>query len=93
MLGMSDVVTSALLGALTTLILAGGSGLRWWIQRRDEQRRAQAAEAALDETERQALETVEQLRDENAELREDNEELREALTRVLLELGGGGRRG
>lgn len=90
MFGMSDVVASALIGALTTLTLAGGSGVRWWIQRRDEQKKATAAETTLAETEEQALRTVEELEQENRELREDNEELREALTRVLLELSRGG---
>lgn len=92
MLGMSDAVASALIASLTTLILAGGGGLRWFIQRKDALAEKKSAEKQVEQTEAEALETAAVLRAENDELREDNRELRTALTRVLLELSEGGRR-
>lgn len=84
MLGMSDTVLTALIASGTTLLLSIGSGVRWLIQRRDEQAKVKA-------TESEALETVKVLREENEELREDNRELR-AVVRALLALLTEGRR-
>lgn len=87
---MSDPVLAATIAAAVPLILGAGAALRWWIERRDAQRKERRAERTRELSESEAAKTIRTLERQNDDLRRELTELAVALAdREEARLRGG----
>lgn len=83
---MGDGAQAALVTGIFSLLIGTGPTLRWWIERRDAQRKAKQAEATRELSESEAEKTIRTLERQNAEYRAANDILRRELHQVVLQL-------
>lgn len=81
---MSDAAQAAAIAALATLIVSGFQGLRWWVERRDAQRKERQAEATRELSETEAGKTIRTLERQNRQLERRNDSLRRELVELAV---------